>query len=250
MGTIIGVPHPRLDPTQRYGLRATLFAVAFVLVFVPFGLLLTQVVTEGPLTELDTSLANTLHAQVKGRPGLVTFWKVISFLGSPPWFYAIVGSGAAYWLWRGRRRLTIYLGVTTLLGGAVDTAVKVLVNRPRPDLEDPVAHAIGKSFPSGHAMTSTICYGALLLAFFPVMPRRARLPAAIAAGTLVVLIALSRLALGVHYVTDVVGGIVLGLAWLAASVAAFRAWRLERGWRAAPVEEGLEPEAAADLTGA
>lgn len=238
------MPHPRLDPGERYGLRATLFAVAFVLVAVPFGLLLEQVVTDGPLTEIDTSLANALHEQVRERPGIVRFWKVVSFLGSPPWFYATVGLAAAYWLLRGRRRITAYLAVTTLLGGAVDTAVKVLVDRPRPVLDEPVAHAFGKSFPSGHAMTSTVCYGVLLLAFLPVLPRRARPFAAGGAMVLVVAIALSRLALGVHYVSDVVGGIVLGLAWLAAATAAFSIWRTEEGRPPVHVTEGIEPEAA------
>ena len=239
------MPHPRLDPAGRYGLRATLFAIAFVLVAVPFGLLLTQVVTDGRLTELDTALADDLHAAVRGRPGLVSFFRALSFLGSPPWFYATVGLAAAYWWSRRRRRLTAYLAVTTLLGGAVDTVVKVVVDRPRPDLDDPVAHAFGKSFPSGHAMTSTVCYGVLLLAFLPLLPRRSR-PFAMAGATLlVVAIGVSRLALGVHYLTDVLGGFVLGLAWLAAATAAFSVWRTEEGRPPVHVTEGVEPEVAA-----
>jgi len=60
-------------------------------------------------------------------------------------------------------------------------------------------------------------------------------------------IGFTRLALGVHYISDVLGGVVLGLAWLAASTAAFSTWRLERGRPAVDPMEGLEPEAAADL---
>jgi membrane-associated phospholipid phosphatase len=56
-------------------------------------------------------------------------------------------------------------------------------------------------------------------------------------------ICVSRLALGVHYVSDVLGGVVLGLAWLAASVAAWEIWREDRGLhRTAPLVEGVEPE--------
>jgi len=136
--------------------------------------------------------------------------------------------------------------VTTSLGGVLDTIVKLAVDRSRPSLVDPVATAFGKSFPSGHAMMSTIVYGALLLAFVPVIARRRRAAVIEAAMVLVLVIGFSRLALGVHYVSDVLGGYVLGLAWLTASTAAFSIWRVERG--RPPVEplEGLEPELAAD----
>lgn len=62
-------------------------------------------------------------------------------------------------------------------------------------------------------------------------------------ATLIVLIGFSRLSLGVHYVSDVLGGYVLGAAWLIASVAAFEIWREERGRpRTRPLEHGVEPE--------
>jgi undecaprenyl-diphosphatase len=64
---------------------------------------------------------------------------------------------------------------------------------------------------------------------------------------LVAAICFSRLALGVHYISDVVGGVVLGLAWLAASTAAFSIWRVQRGRSPVEVSEGLAPEAAEDL---
>jgi undecaprenyl-diphosphatase len=96
-------------------------------------------------------------------------------------------------------------------------------------------------------MSSTVVYGALLLVFLPLVARRLR-PALIAAVALLVgAIGFSRLALGVHYISDVLGGYVLGLAWLAASVAAFSTWRVERGRPPVDALEGLEPEVAADL---
>ena len=125
--------------------------------------------------------------------------------------------------------------------------MKVAVNRPRPSVLDPIISAHGKSFPSGHAMSSTVVYGALLLVFLPMVPRRWR-PAAIGGTVLLVaLIGFSRLGLGVHYLSDVLGGYVLGLAWLAVSTAAFSIWRAQRGKPPVHVTEGLAPEAAADL---
>ena len=238
----------RLDPAERYGLRLTLFAFAVILVAVPFGFLTEQVVRSGPLLRIDQGVADTVHEWALRQPDVfVTFLNVVSWLGKPPFLIAIAGLSAAYVLWHDRRRLCVFIVTTATLGGLIDTVVKVLVNRPRPEFETALAHALGKSFPSGHAMSSTVVYGTLLLVFLPVVPRRARRYVAGATVALVLLIAASRIALGVHFLSDVLGGIVLGLAWLAASVAAFRVWRTERGRRPAPVLSGLEPEAAKDL---
>ncbi len=234
----------RLDPDGRYGLRVTLFAVAFLLVAIPFGLLLDQVKNDRSLVRLDTSAANHLHEWVRGSEDLVQNLKVLTFFGSPVWFWIIVVP-AVIWVWRkGHPRLAVFLVVTTLGGGLLDTIVKETVNRARPSLVDPVATAHGKSFPSGHAMSSTFTYGALVLVFLPVIGRRYRPVVIAGAVVLVVAICFSRLALGVHYISDVVGGVVLGLAWLAASTAAFSIWRVERGGAPVDVSEGVEPEAA------
>ena len=237
----------RLDPDERYGLRVTLFAVAFLLAAIPFGLLLDQVKRNGSLVRLDTSAARHLHNWVRGSDNLVQQLKILTFFGSPVWFYIIV-IPAMIWVWRrGHARLAVFLAVTALGGGLLDTVVKEVVDRARPSLVEPVATAHGKSFPSGHAMSSTFVYGALLLVFLPVIGRRYR-PIVIGGTVLfVAAIGFSRLALGVHYITDVLGGVVLGLAWLAASTAAFSTWRVERGRPPVEVSEGLEPEAAEDL---
>ena len=237
----------RLDPEERYGLRVTLLAVAFLLVAVPFGLLLSQVEGEGSLVRADTSAARNLHEWIRDSPSTVQFLKVVTFLGAPVWFWLVVVP-AAIFVWRRHHpRLAVFLAVTVLGGGLLNNVVKVVVDRPRPSLVDPVAVAGGRSFPSGHAMSSTVVYGALLLVFLPVVPRRLR-PLTVAAAVLLVgAIGFTRLALGVHYISDVLGGVVLGLAWLAASTAAFSTWRLERGRPAVDPMEGLEPEAAADL---
>lgn len=234
----------RFDPGGRYGLRVTLFAIAVLLVMVPFSYLLVQVTSKGPLTETDTAVADSIHRWIRDSDVLIAVAHVVSFLGSPPWFYVVVG-GSAVWFWRRNdRRLAVFLVVTNLMGGVVDTVVKVVVNRPRPELEDPITHAFGKSFPSGHAMSSTFAYGSLLLAYMPFIPKRARPWAIVGYVLLVAAIAATRLGLGVHFLSDVLGGIVLGAAWLAAAVAAFSIWRREVGKPPVDVAEGAEPEVA------
>jgi undecaprenyl-diphosphatase len=239
----------KLSPLERYGVRVVLFAVALSLLGIPFGLLLQQVVSDGPLTVLDEDAAAALNRWVARRPVLVDVLEVVSFLGKPIALIALVGLPALWLLRRGERRLVVFLAVTAIGGGLVDTVVKVAVGRPRPVVDEPVAQAFGRSFPSGHSMSSTICYGALVLVFLPLVTSRPGRRLVIAAAALLVLaIGFSRLALGVHFVSDVVGGYVLGAAWLCASVAAFEIWRVDRGRRRTkPLEEGVEPEEARDL---
>lgn len=232
----------RFDPADRYGLRVTLFALATLLLMIPFLYLLLQVTSDGPLTQTDMEIADSFHDLARDSRLLVGVAKVVSFLGIPGWYYLIVGAGAMYFWRKGRSRVAAYLVVTNVVGGLINFAVKQAVGRPRPRLDEPVAEALGESFPSGHAMASTVGYGTLLLAFMPILPRRWRVPAVVGYFVWVALMALSRVVLGVHYVSDVVGGFVLGLAWLVAGTAAFSIWRTEEGDSPVEVLEGVEPE--------
>jgi undecaprenyl-diphosphatase len=235
----------RLNPLQRYELRLTLFALAVLLVALPFGTLLGQVITDGPATKWDSDIAERLHELVAGEDAVVAALEVLSFLGKPIWLFFVIGLPC---LWLAHHRhwhLVAFLTITAIGGGIIDTIVKVVVARPRPLLDDPVSSARGHSFPSGHTMSATVCYGALLLTFAAVMSDDTRKRLIVATLTLVAAIGVSRLALGVHYVTDVAGGFVLGLAWLCASVAAWEIWREDRGLRRTrPIAEGIEPEEA------
>jgi undecaprenyl-diphosphatase len=129
-------------------------------------------------------------------------------------------------------------------GGVLGVLLKDVVGRTRPHLPDPVSHAPGASFPSGHALTATLGCGILLLALLPLLGRFALMWAAVAAAVVGVT-AYTRVALGVHWLSDVIGGIVLGVAVLMATTAAFETWRTRDKGRpsVSPVREGVEPEA-------
>ena len=234
-----------MGPIQRYGLRATLFAIAVLLVAVPFSLLLIQIVIEGPATRWDASAAQSLTEAVRRMPPALALMHALSFLGSPVWFW-VLGSvvGISIWFRTRRRRPVIFIAVTGWLGGLIGTAVKVLVGRPRPELDEPLAHALGMSFPSGHAMTSVVMYGALLLVVLPLVAGAWRSMLVTATGLVVLGIGVSRLVLGVHFITDVVGGWLLGGAWLAASTAAFNIWRVQEGDPPVGPPKRPEPELA------
>ena len=233
----------KLGPLGRYELRSLLFALALALVGAPFGLLLHQVATHGPLTGFDEDGAQWLNDRLAGHDQVIWVLKAISFTGKPIFLVFALGLPGAWVLHRGGRKLALFLAVTALGGGLVDTIVKIVVGRPRPEVDEPILTAFGNSFPSGHSMQAVVCYGALLLVFLPLLEGRRRTAAIAGTITLVVLIGVSRLTLGVHYVSDVLGGYVLGAAWLIASVAAFELWRDDRGRRhTAPLKEGVEPE--------
>lgn len=234
----------RLDPTQRYGLRLTLLGLAGVLVAVPFSFLMVQVLSAGPITQVDQEIAQSVYEVTHDSSFLIGLSHVLSFLGVPPWFYVTIGLSALWFYRKGYWRVSVFMVATPLIGGAISTAVKLLINRPRPEFEVPIAEAFGKSFPSGHAMSATVGYGTMLLAFMPFIPAKWRRRAIVGYIVLVILIAASRLGLGVHYLSDVVAGIVLGVAWLCVSVAAFRIWRREQRKPTADVMEGAEPEVA------
>ncbi|HEY2671910.1 MAG TPA: phosphatase PAP2 family protein [Rugosimonospora sp.] len=201
-----------------------------------------------PLESVDHGLAADLNSLVAGHRGLVAVLRVVTTLGSYGILSWLVGLGAVIVLLRRRFRLAAYLVVAGVGAIILDPVLKAAVGRLRPVVADPIAHGQGNSFPSGHALGSIICYGALLLVFLPALPRRARRPVAAGTGVLVVAIGISRIMLGVHFLSDVIGAWGLGVAWLGLTAYTFELWRRGGGQRVtAPLEEGLEPEAAADL---
>ncbi|MCU1504019.1 MAG: hypothetical protein JWM12_3373 [Ilumatobacteraceae bacterium] len=221
----------RFDPEAKLGLRLTLIVFAAVLVAIPFGLLLLEVVFNGPLTSLDQRIANQQNAQDLRNRDRVHLAQFVTQLGSTITLTIIVIVVAIYLaVFNRRRRQALFLVSTAVLGVIANNIIKAVVGRSRPHFSDAVAHALGKSFPSGHAMNSTVVYGSLLLlAWSPLRNARRRAIAALFTAALVVAIAASRVMLGVHYVSDVVAGIVLGSAFVLASAAAFRAWQHEGG---------------------
>jgi membrane-associated phospholipid phosphatase len=232
----------RLDPDARGGLRLTLAAVAALLLALPFTLLLLLVVDHwAPLQELDLRLDERLNSFAADHSGYVSFLKGVSFVGAPAVFQLVAMLVAGLLLWRRQPRLAAWLALSVLGGGLLSTVVKAAVGRERPLLPHPVAHAVSASFPSGHALGRLVGVGALLLVGLPSVRRSLRRPLVVLGVLVVLLIGFSRLGLGVHYLSDVLGGWVLGAGWLAATTAAFAAWRRDRGGRQRPLAEGLEP---------
>jgi undecaprenyl-diphosphatase len=171
--------------------------------------------------------------------------ETVSNVFDPNVFRVVLGLIAVMYLVRGERRHAVWLLVTVFGGAALGVALKTLVGRARPALPDPVSPAPGgMSFPSGHALGATIGCCLLLLLTLRLLPRRGRIAAILAAVLVVGVVALARVVLGVHFVSDVLAGITLGIAWVAVTTWAYVAWRRETAQpvaRAAEVGSAEQP---------
>jgi len=237
--------HLQPRPVERFTARSALGLIAVGLGGAAFALLLLTVVVEWePLRAVDSAVASALNDVVSGHPVLLSVLRVFTHLGGSPINWLIIAVVVGWLLIRRLPWLALYAVVTGAGAAFLSPAVKELVDRARPVVDIAVAAAPGRSFPSGHAFGSMVSYGLLLLVFLPVVPRRARVPVIAAAGALLVGVGFTRVALGVHYVSDVVAGWALGAAWLGVTAAAFRTARREAGLPVASTTEGLEPDAA------
>jgi undecaprenyl-diphosphatase len=176
----------------------------------------------GPLEAADHGAAARLNDLVAGHPALVAVIKAVTWLGSNGVLWTVLGLSAAIMAVRRRWRLAAYLLVTGAGALVLDPILKSLVGRIRPVVAHPVAHGTGNSFPSGHSLGSIVCYGAVLLAFLPdTRPGWPRTALRYGIGVLIAAIGISRILLGVHYLSDVVGAWALGLTWLGITALAF-----------------------------
>jgi undecaprenyl-diphosphatase len=236
-------------PVRHFAERSVLGLLAVLAAGLGFGLLLLLVrVRWTPLQDLDQGVAGGLNALVAPHPAVVEVLRAVSSLGGRPIMMWLVGVAVLLLLVRRRTRLAVYLVVTGLGALLLDPSVKTLVGRLRPVVDVPVANAPGNSFPSGHSLGSMVVYGALLLVFLPAVRRRWRPVAVALIALIVVAVGFTRVALGVHYASDVLAGWLLGAAWLGVTAYAFRLWRRETGRPRRPLGDGLEPEAGHDIT--
>jgi undecaprenyl-diphosphatase len=201
-----------------------------------------------PLESVDHGAAARLNSLVAGHAAAVSIVKAVTWLGSSGVLWTLVGIAVVVLAIRRRWRLAIYLLVTGAGELTLDPVLKAMVGRLRPVVAHPVAYGQGDSFPSGHALGSIVCYGALFLVFVPATRGVWRRVFTAVIVTLIAAIGVSRLLLGVHYLSDVLGAWALGVTWLGVTAFAFELSRQATGAPVTdPVTEGLEPEARADL---
>ena len=175
-------------------------------------------------------------AEFERSSGATTFFTITTNLGSPVGLAAIVAAVALPLLMKGRYRWAAYLLVTTGLGALLVVQLKLYFARARPDLTVALRHAHGYSFPSGHAMGTTICCLALsYLALRTKTSWRVKAAALAALTTFSLAVSFSRIYLGVHWISDVAAGLAVGTLWVTITTVAYetiRRIRMVRGIRA------------------
>jgi undecaprenyl-diphosphatase len=159
---------------------------------------------------IDRTIYEALYAG--HRPVLLTIARIFTAFGEPTPIIAASAFGML-WLWRvGRGRVGLTLLIVTLTGRALSEGQKYWIARPRPDIEPHLVVVKTSSFPSGHATSSMIFYLTIALLFAG--HSRRRFAAVTTAIILSLLIGLSRVMLGVHWPSDVIGGWAFGMLWV------------------------------------
>lgn len=204
----------RLSPHSYLGLQLTAGALLMMGASWLFGGIAEDVVSGDPLTLVDLRVAQWFHAHT--TPLLTHVMLVITHLHDPMPMAVAVVLIAGYLAWKRNWYWLMCLSLTVPFGMLLNVLMKYSFHRVRPTFEDPLLVLSSYSFPSGHVAGATLFYGivaAMLVAQIEAWRRRVMIM--LAAIALVLLVALSRMYLGVHYLSDVLAAFAEGVAWLA-----------------------------------
>ncbi|MEP7182633.1 MAG: bifunctional DedA family/phosphatase PAP2 family protein [Betaproteobacteria bacterium] len=217
----------RLSPTGYFGLHLTLGALILIGAGWLFGGIAQDVVAGDPLTLVDAHVAAWFHAHAV--PSLTLSMLFISNLHGILGISILTFLLALFLIWKHDWYWLLALALVVPGGTLLNVLMKHAFGRARPSFGDPILTLATYSFPSGHVAAATLFYG-LLTAFL--IPRisewRWRVLAVLSAFLIVALVGLSRVYLGVHYLSDVLAAFAEGVAWLALCLTALLTLRRRR----------------------
>ncbi len=215
----------RLSPQGYAGLHLTVGVLVVLICGCCFGEIAEDVSHGDPIVQVDRHVAVWFHQHA--APTITQAARTISFFGSVGWLTAVSVAVVLFLIWR-RDRLNASLVAFVMVGGSMlNLILKHFFHRERPVLENPLVTLSSYGFPSGHTMGATLFYGLLALFAWKNVPNRsARLACVAGACIWIVLIGLTRIYLGAHYLTDVLGALAAGLLWLVFCWTAFEAFCL------------------------
>ncbi|MFI1471900.1 phosphatase PAP2 family protein [Streptomyces wuyuanensis] len=228
--TPTSTPVPR-SPAPESGAPVPGARTASLTAVVAVLLLVTVAVGWSPLISVDRTVAVALHESALAEPGFTRANRILSDWVWDPWTMRALLTAVvlALW-WRGDRLPALWIAAASLVGAAVQQILKALVGRQRPVWAEPVDSADYAAFPSGHAMTAAVTCGLLLwLLARSGAGHGLRRTAALLAVVSVLGVGFTRLYLGVHWLTDVLAGWLLGVCLVAVAAGSYERLALNRG---------------------
>jgi len=208
----------RLDPKAYLGLHLTIGLLVLSLALWAFGALLEAVLDNRTLVRLDIAAAVWMHARV--TPFGLRFFDAVAEIASPDTMGILCVVVAVVLVGQGRRTACIAWVAAFVGGTVVQHILKTAVHRSRPEFGAAYLSDKSFSFPSGHAMAVIVGMGMSLYILGRFWhPGRAWRLGSIATGlVIIIIVGVSRIYLGVHYPSDVLGGYAAGAAWMAVCV--------------------------------
>jgi len=166
-----------------------------------------------PFWSADHGIATWFHERL--TPVFVSVLRAFTEFGSAEWIGVILFALVLFFAWKRWWPSLVTLVVAVPGGMLLNEWLKVVVHRHRPFVDGPFVDWSGYSFSSGHTIGATLLYGQLLLFVLPALKARHwRLLCICSAMSLVLLVGFSRVALGAHFLTDVLAAIIFGIIWL------------------------------------
>ena len=219
-----GMQRAGIDAQSFYatvGIFLVVGAIIAVAATVAFASLAENVL-EGGTQTFDVAILEWLHGHQS--KALTAVMVEMTYLGTGTVVIVVVGV-AALFLWHTEHKHSARLLLAATIGNILlNGALKLVYHRPRPSVFAWQTTAVSSSFPSGHAMSATVVYGTVAYLLMRLQKHRwAKMLTLTGATLLILLICLTRLYLGVHYPSDVLGGIVVGLAWASFCMATLEA---------------------------
>jgi undecaprenyl-diphosphatase len=218
----------RLSRRQYLAVHLLVGLLLSVLLVFVFAQIARRVSGDDPLTQFDTALGLRLAELRREAPALRVLMMAVTLVGAFEFMLVFVPLVGVI-LWVGRRRLLAVVWVVAGLGGGLlNQALKRFYDRPRPFFKDSWVYESNQSFPSGHSTGALVVFGLLAYLLALACPRR-RLLIVGGLGLLILTIGFSRIFLGAHYFSDVMGGFCVGAAWLTVCITAIQSVRLRTG---------------------
>ncbi len=209
----------RFSSEGHLGTDLTSGALVMMLCAFIFGHIAEDVVTMDKITILDLQVSQWFHSNT--TPSLTRFMLLVTHLHSTLGIVALSVLLAIYWVRIKAWDWLLKLILTVPFGMLLNLLLKSIFQRTRPTFEVPLLTLDSYSFPSGHAAAATLFYGVLAAWLICTTSSwRWRVVIATLASLLVALVGLSRIYLGVHYLSDVLAAMAASSGWLAFSLTA------------------------------